>query len=379
MLREGGFGVISLPEVLCWGLKLLQSEGVLKIASTGKDPVSGKLVTHDYEVEGPVMLFLTTTAQDVDEELMNRAIALTVNEDREQTRAIHQRQREARTIEGHLLQRKRAKLISLHRNAQRLLRPITVVNNHDVGEFPDHMTRARRDHNKLLTLIEAIALLHQHQREIKTFADQGETLEYIEATEADVKLAQALADQVGLKPSLDELRPQTRKLLALIIEMVKAECEHSEIAASQYRFTRRTVREYTKWGDTQLRQHLKRLEEMEYLVLRRGGNQGQLVVYQLPSSEEEANHSPNFAGSDVNFAGINDDFAGGVRALRGPGKNGASRTLETLSASTSRLRGNAYRGSADQHGPQNPIVAIPKANGAEKPNGHGLARRAAVK
>lgn len=360
-------------------LKLLQSEGVLKIASTGKDPVSGKLVTHDYEVEGPVMLFLTTTAQDVDEELMNRAIALTVNEDREQTRAIHQRQREARTIEGHLLRRKRTKLINLHRNAQRLLRPITVVNNHDVGEFPDYMTRARRDHNKLLTLIEAIALLHQHQREVKTFAEDGETLEYIEATEADVKLAQVLADQVGLKPSLDELRPQTRKLLALITEMVKAECERSEIAANQYRFTRRTVREYTKWGDTQLRQHLRRLEEMEYLVLRRGGNQGQLVVYQLPSSEEEENHSPNFAGSESNFAGVTDDFAGGVRALRGPGKNGASRTLETVSASTSRLRGNAYRGSDDQDIPQNAIVAVAKTNGAEKPNGHDLAQRAGVR
>jgi len=354
-------------------LKLLQSEGVLKIASTGKDPVSGKLVTHDYEVEGPVMLFLTTTAQDVDEELMNRAIALTVNEDREQTRAIHRRQREARTIEGHLLRRKRAKLISLHRNAQRLLRPITVVNNHDVGEFPDHMTRARRDHNKLLTLIEAIALLHQHQREIKTFADDGETLEYIEATEADVKLAQVLADQVGLKPSLDELRPQTRKLLALINEMVKAECEHSEIAASQYRFTRRTVREYTKWGDTQSRQHLKRLEEMEYLVVRRGGNQGQLVVYQLPTSEEEANHSSNFAGSEGNFAGVNDDFAGGVRALHGPEKNGASPTLEMVSASTSRLRGNAYRGSEAAGVPQHAIVA------EGKPNGHGLTRRAGVR
>ena len=354
-------------------LKLLQSEGVLKIASTGKDPVSGKLVTHDYEVEGPVMLFLTTTAQDVDEELMNRAIALTVNEDREQTRAIHRRQREARTIQGHLLRRKRVKLISLHRNAQRLLRPITVVNNHDVGEFPDHMMRARRDHNKLLTLIEAIALLHQHQREIKTFADDGETLEYIEATEADVKLAQVLADQVGLKPSLDELRPQTRKLLALINEMVKAECEHSEIAASQYRFTRRTVREYTKWGDTQLRQHLKRLEEMEYLVMRRGGNQGQLVVYQLPTSEEEANHSSNFAGSEGNFAGVNDDFAGGVRALHGPEKNGASPTLEMVSASTSRLRGNAYRGSEAAGVPQHAIVA------EGKPNGHGLTRRAGVR
>ena len=354
-------------------LKLLQSEGMLKIASTGKDPVSGKLVTHDYEVEGPVMLFLTTTAQDVDEELMNRAIALTVNEGREQTRAIHLRQREARTIEGHLLRRKRAKLINLHRNAQRLLRPITVVNNHDVGEFPDTMMRARRDHNKLLTLIEAIALLHQHQREIKTFTDDGETLEYIEATEADVKLAQALADQVGLKPSLDELRPQTRKLLALITEMVKSECERSEIAASQYRFTRRTVREYTKWGDTQLRQHLRRLEEMEYLVLRRGGNQGQLVVYQLPTSEEEANHSSNFAGSESNLAGVNDDFADGVRPLRSPEKNGASPALAMVSAATSRLRGNAYRGSENQSVPQSAIVAEGKANG------HGLARHAAVK
>ncbi len=82
------------------------------------------------------------------------------------------------------------KLVKLHRNAQRLLRPITVVNNHDVGEFPDYMTRTRRDHKKLLTLIEAIALLHQHQREIKTITREGDTLEYIEATEQDVKLAE---------------------------------------------------------------------------------------------------------------------------------------------------------------------------------------------
>ena len=358
-------------------LKLLQSEGVLKIASTGKDPVSGKLVTHDYEVEGPVMLFLTTTAQDVDEELLNRAITLTVNEDREQTRAIHQRQREARTIEGHLLRRKRAKLVCLHRNAQRLLRPLTVVNNHDVGEFPDYMTRARRDHAKLLTLIEAIALVHQHQREIKTITCEGDTLEYIEATEQDVKLAQALADQVGLKPSLDELRPQARKLLLLITEMVKAECERLQIEADQCRFTRRTVREYTKWGDTQLRQHLRRLEELEYLIVRRGGNQGQLVVYQLAQRDEEKNRNANFAGSESNFAAVNDDFAGGVRALRDPEKNDTSRTRESVSASTSRLRGNAYRGSVPPPGSEDAVIAASKPNG--KANGHGLAKNAAVK
>jgi hypothetical protein len=348
-------------------LKLLQSEGKLNIASTGKDPVSGKLVTHDYEVEGPVMLFLTTTAHEVDEELLNRCIALTVNEDREQTRAIHQRQREARTIAGYLLRHKRAKLVRLHRNAQRLLRPIAVVNNHDVGEFPDTMTRARRDHNKFLTLIDALALLHQHQREVKSITgEDGETWEYIEATKEDVKLAQQLADQVGLKPALDELRPQARKLLSLITEMMKAECERSEIAPSLYRFTRRTVREYTKWGDTQLRQHLRRLEEMEYLVMRRGGNQGQLVVYQLARTEEETNRNSNFAGSK-------EDFAGASRALRGPEKNEESPAMARVTPATSRLRGNAYRGEEAHGGPPNPVVA------EGKPNGHALGKRAGVK
>jgi DNA primase catalytic core len=361
-------------------LKLLQSEGKLNIASTGKDPVSGKLVTHDYEVEGPVMLFLTTTAQEPDEELMNRAIALTVNEEREQTRAIHQRQRESRTIEGHILRRKRAKLMRLHRNAQRLLRPITVVNNHDVGEFPDYMTRARRDHNKLLTLIEAIALLHQHQRETKRIpVGDGEVLEYIETTEADVKLAQEIAEQVGLKPSLDELRPQARKLLSLIREMVSAECERLEIEPSLYRFTRRTVREYTKCGDTQLRQHLRKLEEMEYVIVRRGGNQGQLVVYQLAPTDEEKNRSRNFAGSDENFAGAKDNFAGTSRVLRGAKKNDSSRTPERVSVATSRLRGNAYRGTEAQASPKNHVVAVAKPNGAGKPNGHAVAKHAGVK
>ncbi len=96
-----------------YALKLLQSEGVLKIASTGKDPVSGKLVTHEYMVEGPVMIFLTTTAQEVDEELLNRCIVLSVNEEREQTRAIHRIQRESRTLDGHWARRERSRIIWL--------------------------------------------------------------------------------------------------------------------------------------------------------------------------------------------------------------------------------------------------------------------------
>jgi DNA primase len=344
-----------------YALKLLQSEGVLKIASTGKDPVSGKLVTHEYVVEGPVMIFLTTTAQEVDEELINRSIVLTVNEEQEQTRAIHKKQREAQTIEGLWARRERTKLVKLHRNAQRLLRPIEVVNNHvhDEPDFPDYMTRTRRDHLKFLTLINAIALLHQYQRPVKTDTRNGETLEYIEATKEDVKLARELVRQV-LGPSLDELPAQTRRLLLLVAEMVKQECARMQMEWVDYRFTRRTVRQYTRWRDTQLRVHLRRLEEMEYLLVRRGG-QGLSYEYQLRFEE-------NY-GYDANFAGVNGHFAGGARAGSG-GVAGGARDEESpmLAWGNGDFGPNPGKSTYTGSKEENRVVVVPsiavKQNGA---------------
>jgi len=69
-----------------YALKLLQSEGELTIASTAKDPATGNLVTQEYRVEGPVMIFLTTTAIQIDEELLNRCLVLAVDENRHRRR-----------------------------------------------------------------------------------------------------------------------------------------------------------------------------------------------------------------------------------------------------------------------------------------------------
>jgi len=60
------------------------------------------MVTQEYHVQGPVMILLTTTAIDIDEELLNRCIVLTVDESREQTRAIHALQRERETLTSRL-------------------------------------------------------------------------------------------------------------------------------------------------------------------------------------------------------------------------------------------------------------------------------------
>jgi DNA primase catalytic core len=263
-----------------YALKLLQSEGVLTIASTGKDPATGRLLTHQYRVEGPVMIFLTTTAINLDEEMLNRCLVLSVNEDREQTQAIHRVQREAQTLEGLLRRRDREAILAVHRNAQRLLKPVFVANPYARElTFLDSQTRTRRDHMKYLTLIRSIALLHQYQRPRKTAEHRGHAVEYIEVTLADIAMANKLAHEV-LGRSLDELPPQTRRLLLAIDEHVTAECDRQKMERSDYRFSRRDVRAFTGWGDTQLKIHLHRLEEMEYLLIHRGGR-GQSFVYEL--------------------------------------------------------------------------------------------------
>ena len=138
-------------ERAAYALKLLQSEGELSIASTGKDPATGRLVTHEYRVAGPVAILTTTTAADVDEELLNRCVVLSVDEDRAQTRAIHAAQRAAQTLDGLLSRAEREAVLKVHRDAQRMLAPVLVVNPFARSlTFADDRTRTRRDHLKYL-------------------------------------------------------------------------------------------------------------------------------------------------------------------------------------------------------------------------------------
>lgn len=332
-------------------LKLLQSEGVLTIASTGKDPTSGRLVTHEYRVEGPVMIFLTTTAIDLDEELLNRCLILTVDEDRAQTRAIHRKQREAQTLAGLRSKIQRSAILKLHRNAQRLLKTIHVVNPYADGlTFPDNLTRTRRDQMKYLTLIRAITMLYQYQRPIRRETEGDRTLEFIESTLEDVRLAEELIKPL-LGRSLDELPPQTRRLLLLIEMMVSRACAVEKIERPEYRFSRRDVRACTLWGDTQLKIHLHRLEELEYLIVHRGGR-GQSFVYELIEMPEGDKQQPFLPGlieieklkvsNDTRKSGANDEKPGASRPQVGGMSQGGEGEQSLL---TARLRTDLHQNS----------------------------------
>jgi len=316
-----------------YALKLLQSEGEVSIASTGKNAVTGNLETQEYRVEGPVMLFSTTTAIDLDEELLNRCLVLSVDESREQTELIHAQQRKRRTLEGLRAGEDKQRLVTLHQNAQRLLRPLKVVNPFaEQLTFLSDKTRTRRDHEKYLALIDAIALLHQYQRDTQREQYSGAVIDYVEVTLTDIALANALAHEV-LGRTLDELPPQTRKLLKLVSGIVRDACACERIKQTDYRFTRKTVRDATGWSETQLRVHLERLTQMEYLVTHRG-TRGQSFVYELlwdGGAEEVATRLPGLIDVDAlktvtmnkSSRGVAGQFAGALRPQNGGNAGGS--------------------------------------------------------
>jgi DNA primase catalytic core len=263
-----------------YSIRNIQSEGRIRVAATGKDPGTGKMKTETYTVEGPVSVMLTTTAADIDAETASRFIFLSIDESEKMTAAIHDKQKQARTLEGLVNRTKSTHIERIHQIAQQMLKPVAVVNPFTPYlSYPTKSLISRRDHDKYLGLIEAIAFLHQYQRQTKTVQVDGKAVEYIEVTLDDVDKANVLANDV-LGQSLDELARPSRLLLDGIYKMVKDISKKQKLPVDEVFFTRRQIRESINWTDWQIKAHIKQLEELEYLNIRFGAR-GKEYAYAL--------------------------------------------------------------------------------------------------
>ncbi|MGH7345568.1 MAG: hypothetical protein ACREK4_11695 [Candidatus Rokuibacteriota bacterium] len=210
--------------------------------------------------------------------------------------------------------------------------------------FRDDRTRTRRDHLKYLTLIRALALLHPYQRPLKGIVHHGERVEYVEVTVEDIAVANRLAHEV-LGRSLDELAPQTRRLLGLLDAMVREAGERQAVARATYRFTRRDVRLFTGWSDFQVRTHLERLISLEYVLVHRG-SRGQGFVYELLYDGQGQDGEPFVMGLvDVEGLraslrrGSGENFEGGNGDFEPPQDNFEGRSSPHRGANEPRVRG----------------------------------------
>jgi DNA primase len=64
---------------------------------------------------------------------------------------------------------------------------------------------------------------------------------------------------------------------------------------SQYRFTRKDIREWTKWSDPQIKRHIRQLEDMEYLYSV-SGKKWKEYIYELLYSGDGDDGKAFFVG-----------------------------------------------------------------------------------
>jgi hypothetical protein len=150
--------------------------------------------------------------------------------------------------------------------------------------------------------------------------------------------------------TLDELPPQTQRLLGMTRELVAKLGREQGLGRGECRLMRRTIREHTGWGNTQLHMHLQRLVDLEYLVVHRGrrglsyeyellwdgeGLGGETFVLGLLDPEElrRSDYDQKFSGSREDLSGVIRGRSGADSGvIRGAenGRNGQS--FQPLSA-----------------------------------------------
>ena len=268
-----------------YAIRTLQSKDRLTQMVTLKDSETGKMSAKHYEVMGPIAYLETTTQSYLNPENTSRCFEIPLDESAEQTRRIHEHQRRARSVDGLRNKVSRDAVRRKHHNAQRLLEEMRVVIPYaEKLTFPARYLRTRRDHERFLSLIEAVAFLHQFQRVVKTANFHGKQVKYIEATVEDYAIAYRLALRV-LWVSLDELSRWARELINSCRECARQVVEEHGGEITAVTWTRRQLREFLGWPDKRLRACLDELVSLEYLQTI-NGSKGKTFIYRL---------NPNFS------------------------------------------------------------------------------------
>jgi len=175
-----------------YSIRSLQTRKKLTLATPMKDPVTGKMATMTFTVEGPVAFMESTTSPTINAENANRCFELYLDESEGQTRKIQDAQRAQYQPAGWSAEREREAILKVHWNAQRLLEPVRVaIPFSDRLRFPSRWLRARRDHERFLGLVAMVAFVRQHSRTVRKDASEEA---FIEATVEDYREAYDLAE-----------------------------------------------------------------------------------------------------------------------------------------------------------------------------------------
>lgn len=254
-----------------YSIRLMQTERKLTTLVTIQDPKTNRPKTVSWEVEGPIAYMETTIeTSNIDPQNLTRVFSLYADESEPQTVKVLEALGKEKTLEGLYQEEKKERIRRKHKNAQRLLNLIPVdIPYTSFLSFPTRPVRVRRDYERFLALIEAVALLRQYQK-VKIF--DRKIGEYIKADLKDYEIVYNLKNI--LRQTLDPLGGKARECLIMIKEMLDERGEDKEKT-----FTRKDVADFTGWNQSLVHQCTIELVKKEEISVVEGGR-GKRYVYE---------------------------------------------------------------------------------------------------
>ena len=251
---------------------------------TVKDEKTGKMESKIVRTPVIVASVMSSASYSINPENTSRCFVINTDESREQTRKIHEIQRQKYTLSRHFEKSSVIpEIIKKHQAAQRLLRNILIVN--PFGEalgFPDNLMRTRRDNDRFLDLIACVCFLRQYQ---KTVRWEGLT-EFIECDIDDYRIAYNIMINGVLASSLMEIPKGAVILYKEVRLMVRDMAEKAGIKPEEVSFIQRDIREFSKFNSDSIRKYLNNLVDLEYIQIISGRIRGTRLSYRLRKDEE---------------------------------------------------------------------------------------------
>ena len=258
-------------ESALYPLRELQSKKT--ITKTFVEKTRQGMKTTSRTVNGPVCVAGCTTREKIYEDNSNRSFLIYIDQSEEQDQKImdYQRALSAGDVDGAVQEQSQ----NLLKNAQRILKPIKVINPFaKFLKLPQSVFKPRRTNAHYLHFIEAVTFLHQAQRKTKVNEQTGE--EYIETTLEDIEYSNQLLKDILLKKS-DRLTPACRAFF----EQLKAYLNQED----QLLFKNIDVRLGLGLSRSQQKRYMSELLN-EFHIQIKGGDRKTGFTYAVTSFEE---------------------------------------------------------------------------------------------
>lgn len=262
--------------------EMLSSKELTRLV-TRKDEKTGQLVSKQVKTEVVVSSVISTTNHRINPENASRYFLINADESRQQTRKIHDAQRNKYTLERYYEKKKKIpQIIRKHKLAQKLLRNIIIVNPFaKYLDFPDATMRTRRDNERFLDLIAGVCFLRQYQKEMKNDGN----LDYIECDLIDYDIAYNIMVNGVLSSTMSDLPKSAEELYEALREMARELSKEKHLKVNEVTFTQREIRENTSFGQSWIKINIKLLVDYEYVEIIRGGSQRTKGFYKLREDE----------------------------------------------------------------------------------------------